>query len=641
MQLTIASLAVTAGFFFTYLFDEDASFSSRMFAGVPIGFAIIAFAGFITTPFVTFEKSILLAGLACACSLVLLIKAAVRSQVCADWAKITLSFKAIFTLSRRSMVTLGTYSFLAAVLCLALARVMFTKSDGIYTGFTNNLGDLPFHLQIITSFVNANNFPPNDPTYTGSRFTYPFLADLLTAIFVRADASLRGAQFMQSFCLLGALMGLLYRWAYEMTGDRLASAIAPILVVFSGGLGWFNFLRDTWSSPQGPWHVLLHPPRDYTIIAGTGWRWGNALTTLLVPQRSILFGLPIALIIFTQWWLVLRDSFQTDSSTRKIVSRRMLASGVLAGILPLVHTHTWMIVMAMAAFMALIFRKWGAWVFFLIPAVVLAAPQVTWMLHGSAVRTSAFWEWHFGWDRGNENAFWFWFKNTGLFIPALVAAVLWRRKEKYLAPPRLMMFYAPFTLCFLVPNVVTLAPWVWDNIKVLFFWYIASVPFVSLLLAYWLRQRPAWRLVAGIVLLALTFAGSLDIWRIISKSTEFKEFGAEGVTIAAQILERTEPRALILHAAVYDSPVYLTGRPSLLGYPGWAWTRGLDPAERETAIKHIYAGSKEAVALVKLYRVKYILLGPQELMTMPVNYGFLSRYSKIAVTPNYELYTIE
>ena len=38
-------------------------------------------------------------------------------------------------------------------------------------------------------------------------------------------------------------------------------------------------------------------------IPDTTWRWGNAVSTLLVPQRGMLLGLALAVIVFTQWWL--------------------------------------------------------------------------------------------------------------------------------------------------------------------------------------------------------------------------------------------------------------------------------------------------------------------------------------------------
>ena len=97
----------------------------------------------------------------------------------------------------------------------------------------------------------------------------------------------------------------------------------------------------------------------------------------------------------------------------------------------------------------------------------------------------------------HHNIVWFWFVNTGLFIPLLVVCLAWR--GKFALPPRLLKFYAPFLLCFIVPNLVKVAPWIWDNIKVLFLWYVASVPLVAWLLARWWQQRSAFRWLAPAV----------------------------------------------------------------------------------------------------------------------------------------------
>ena len=37
--------------------------------------------------------------------------------------------------------------------------------------------------------------------------------------------------------------------------------------------------------------VLLRLPHDYTV-SGTDWRWGNMVTALLLPQRSLLLDSP-------------------------------------------------------------------------------------------------------------------------------------------------------------------------------------------------------------------------------------------------------------------------------------------------------------------------------------------------------------
>ena len=77
--------------------------------------------------------------------------------------------------------------------------------------------------------------------------------------------------------------------------------------------------------------------------------------------------------------------------------------------------------MGMGACLTLInLRRWREWLAFLVVASVIAIPQLLWSTHGSAVSTRAFIGWKFGWDNSNENFFWFWFKNTGLFIPLLI-----------------------------------------------------------------------------------------------------------------------------------------------------------------------------------------------------------------------------
>ena len=176
-------------------------------------------------------------------------------------------------------------------------------------------------------------------------------------------------------------------------------------------------------------------------------------------------------------------NLRVSASPLLSVSPRMLAAGVIAGMLPLIHAHSFIATMGVAGVLALInIKKWREWLAFIVVASVIAIPQMLWSTHGSAVSTKQFIGWELGWGHANENVFWFWFKNTGFFIPLLVAALLWKT-DRYLVSRKLLLFYLPFTLCFIVPNMVKLAPWIWDNIKILYYWWIASAPIVALLLA--------------------------------------------------------------------------------------------------------------------------------------------------------------
>jgi uncharacterized membrane protein len=230
--------------------------------------------------------------------------------------------------------------------------------------------------------------------------------------------------------------------------------------------------------------------------------------------------------------------------------------------------------------------------------------------------------------------------NTGLFIPLLAAALLWRRST-FKLPSRILKFYTPFIFCFVVPNLIKVAPWVWDNIKVLFLWYVASVPLVAWFLARWWQQRSFFRWIAPAVLASLLLAGALDVLRVISEASEYREFDAHGIAAASLLSAQAAPRAVVLHAPTYNSPVFLTGRRSLLGYPGWMWSRGLDYSQRSADIEHIYSGGPEAEGLLRQYNVDYVLVGPLELAAFKVNEQFWSKYKRLSPEGAYRVYQIK
>jgi len=337
----------------------------------------------------------------------------------------------------------------------------------------------------------------------------------------------------------------------------------------------------------------------------------------------------------------------------------MIAAGIVAGLLPLVHAHSFVVVMAIGACLALLQRRWREWIVFAAVASLIALPQMWWSTRGSAVSASTFFGWEFGWDHGNENPVWFWFKNTGLFIPAIVAALLWRGK-KPLVSRRLLLFYLPFTLCFIVPNVLKLAPWIWDNVKVLFYWWLASAPLVALLVSRLWHYGSIRRGLSIALFVCISLAGALDVGVIVSRSEVYKAlyrqfldestieqffvsgqyqvFDRNGLEFAELVKQQTRPRSLLVHAPVHNTPIFLTGRRSLMGYPGHIWTHGLEFREREAEIKRIYSGAPDAESLIKKYGIEYAVVGPLERMSMPVNEQFFSHFEKVGEIGDYRLY---
>ena len=748
ISLALSFIAVASGTLLTYTYEDDAPLVSRLCSGACIGFGAMGLVGFIIASFLGLTMvTLALTAAILSLAFVLVINEKFRSALNDDFDR---ALRAISRASskpdRWAFIYFLFYAAVATVMWSVFSRALLDKPEGIYTGVLNNYGDLPFHISVITRFAFGQNFPPEDPTFAGVRFTYPFLTDFISAMFVRAGATLRDSLFIENYIISVALVGVLHRFGRQLVRNPTAAILTPVLIILNGGFGWALLYDDVNKSDGGVFQVLRHIPHSYTILPdiAQGWRWGNSVTSLLVPQRGFLLGIPLVAIVFTQWWVAMNSAKGKEESAKaKVTSsakkpqssllgssrfalgalpaRRMLAAGAIAGLLPLIHAHSFIAVMMVGAFLVpWVFRRgWIAyavtafvalllysfalhfdmvtatrakfaivalaialsvsllfllpmthlrlWICFFVLAVGIGAPQIAWSTHGSAVKMESFAAWKFGWDSDQETPLaakaiepqalntappmrawanrslyvaWFWLKNTGAFIPLLIAALLWKRDD-YLVSRKLLIFYLPFTLCFIVPNIFKLAPWIWDNVKILFYWWIASAPIVALLLAR-LWESSAWQrgLAAGLLII-LTLAGGLDVFALATHQGEYEEFDREGVNFAEMIKERTPPAATILHAPIHNTPVFLTGRRSLMGYPGHIWTHGLDYGPREAEIKRIYAGTPDAESLLSKYRVDYVVIDPQEHSTMPVNEGFFSRYPEVANIGAYHLYKIK
>jgi hypothetical protein len=163
---------------------------------------------------------------------------------------------------------------------------------------------------------------------------------------------------------------------------------------------------------------------------------------------------------------------------------------------------------------------------------------------------------------------------------------------------------------------------------------------VALLLAKLWEDGFANRVLAAALFVMLTLSGALDVVPLLLRQGEYQEFDNDGIAFAEMIKERTPPTAMILHAPVHNTPVFLSGRRSLMGYPGHIWTHGLDSGLRETEIKRIYNGSFDARALLAKYKVDYVVVDPQEHSVMPVNEAFFKQFNEVATIGGYHLFKV-
>lgn len=682
-SVIIICLIAFGGMALTYLVVDDESFMWRLAAGSIVGSALFGLIGFVLA--LGFGFGVVTVGIAMAVTVlpvVLLTRKEYGGNFRHDWAKAKGKFQG-GTLKR--FAGFGYYAFFFVLFWFFFGQALFETAQGIFTGGTQNLGDLPFHLGAIYSFTDGNNFPPQNPSFSGARFSYPFIADFLTACFMKAGADVKSAMFVQNLTWAFSLVVVLERFTVKLTGSKLAGRIAPFLLVFSGGLGFAGFFKDYWAGAKGLWDLLWALPRDYTI--GDNYRWGNSLVVLFITQRSILLGMPLTIMVLGYLWRTFSiepgkpspsEAFGAghDKKNKKNAKEvpktttvggyshllRPLLVGLLAGTLPLIHLHSLAVLFVVTGFL-FIFKpsKWLSWVVFGAGVGVIAIPELLWSMSGTATETSKFIGWNFGWDKRDDNFLWFWVKNTGLVIPIIAAGIYLlfsRSKDEDAAKPAekhgnedvsglrgraisLSLFYVPFVFIFVVSNVVKLAPWEWDNIKVLIYWFVGSIPLIAYAIAWAWSKGTVFKVVTGCVLMTLTLAGALDIWRTASGQVKAKVFDADARNIAEQIKQKVPPNALFLNAPTYNSAVVLSGRRSFMRYSGHLSSHGIDYSVREDETKLIYQGGGMANVFLRDNNIEYVLMSPEERKELQAKDETFAKYPVIAESGQYKVYKIK
>ncbi len=654
LSLVLIIVITAGGFGLTYRLDNSAAFMWRVAAGNIIGSALFGVACFFLSLLAGFNYFSIIAPALLIFAAVLIVKRKDSAKIFEhDWDKAKGRIER-FTFGR--VKTLSYYAFFIILFIAFFDRAMIVTDSGIFTGASNNLGDLPFHLGAIFGFSDGNNFPPQNPSFADAKFTYPFVADLLTAVMVKLGAGVKDAMLLQNVTWAFALLVILERFAAAVTKNRLAGKIAPFLLFFSGGLGFAWFMKDYWQGSQGIFDLLWNLPKDYTI--GEVFRWGNSMVVLFITQRSILLGMPLALIVLTYLWKIFAG--ETESSTEKsktsFSEKQMLfascLTGVVAGTLPLIHAHSLFVLFVVSAFLMLFsLGKWKEWFAFAGGTAVLSVLLLIWMLVGSASGTSEFIGWHFGFDARGANIVWFWIKNTGLFVPVAFAGLIvisfFRNNDKQTEesdktsfPVVYFLFAVPFILLFLVSNVVKFAPWEWDNIKVLIYSFVGMIPFAAFAVAYLWENKLVFKVIAGGVFAVLIAAGALDVWRTASFQMEYQVFDRDAVEVAEEIRDRTKPNALFLNAPTYNTAVVLSGRRSLMRYIGHLSSHGIKYQEREADLKKIYAGEATADVMLKKYGIEYVLVSPLETQTLTVNEEYFARKELIIQSGSYRVYKV-
>ena len=511
--------------------------------------------------------------------------------------------------------------FAPVFLYLFNTHMLQVGPDGaIYSGGESSYYDMAFHAAITTSFVHGANFPPVYTPMPPAPLLYPFLPDFLTALLAVMGMSLHTALVATAVPLILALTGIFYFFALRLVslvgklGEARAvraAVIATLLFLLNGGIGFVYFFQDWQTSGKSLWQFLATLKANYSHLPAKALVWPNVVTDMLLPQRTSLFGLSLGFIVLTCFAIAWAQRETTDASAKWKGWRALLVAGVLTGLLPLFHAHTYMAVGLISGILFLL-RPRRVWLVFWLPAIVLAAPRFI-ELSGH-LASAGFFRFQPGW-RGQDESSWmiFWFRNVGL--PGLLIIPAWLSSSR-----SLRLFYVPFLVLLALALLVVFSPNDYDNLKLMTYWQAAS----AVLIASWLSriaERPLGR-ICSIAIIALSVcSGALAI---LAESHSSKVmFGRDEVAVADFVKANTKPHSLFLTAPSLHQPILsLAGRAVVRGPTAWLWSHGYPFAEREADVRAIYAGRDDALELLRYYGVDYIYLGPRENEELKINRGF-------------------
>ncbi len=506
-----------------------------------------------------------------------------------------------------------------ALVCFALPLTVFSaylqhthtlrEVDGALHVGQSTYGDLCMHLSIITS-MPGSAIPLDYNFLPGTTMGYPILTDGLSASLYMLGLPLRW-----SIIVPGTLMSALVYAGYlllarQMSGKTSVALLAGVLLFFNGGLG---FLYDFDLAGSDTSRIAEIFTGYYTTPANQpeyNLRWSNLVVDLLLPQRTFLGG----------WTLLLPALYLSREAFLRPRLSSFGKAAVFAGALPLVQTHAFAalgLYCAGALVWALCTRReerralLAGGGLYLGVTLALTLPQLlafTFQQAGS----EGFVRLHFNWVNYANGEFvdfypWFWAKNVGLPLLAMVCALLdWRRTHR--------MDAVGAAVIFVVAELVLFQPLEYDNNKLFYVWYLLMLPMAASWCAeLWKRLAPhrSRVLLAALFLSGSVLSGALSMGR--EAASDYQLFSAAEAEAAEYINENLERDALFMTGAHHNNPVYtLCGRDIVCGPSLFLHWHGLDYQGRIAEVMAFYRDPAGQRDILDRYGVSYVYLSDWE-----------------------------
>jgi hypothetical protein len=445
-------------------------------------------------------------------------------------------------------------------------------------------GDLPFHWHMIKYLSRAPEVWPENNLYGADRLRYAFGVNWLSALLHRHGLPMTTVIVVPLLLSVVAVFQQLWKWA----------GLWAVVAFFASGGGWLLPITS-WPTIWGPGDQLA---------------WKNLFLSILVTQRGFWFALPAGI-----YWLRFLIEMQKNPWLATPEKWRFIFA--IWAFLPFFHLHTFVILTVFGVVTCLwsplrqdwksILKQSLAWAW--IPLIFIAQ-SLSFKNTQAAVR--------FVWNWMSDSMAWTfsWGVNFGPWpVVVIFLALAWGtplnfRGQKILSGQegRIFAVWIAFGILF---SHLMLAPWNWDQTKILLWVYLGISVAMGQVVARTLPRAAALVLLVVLHLPGLVqFSGGLG-----PQMGKHAIWAREDLRSVQNLVSMLPVEERVLVAPSPHHPILATGQPLVAGYMGHLWSQGLSTRGLEDFLKTWVRDPSDPSLVSSPFRQlksRYLLWGPLE-----------------------------
>jgi len=584
-----------------------------------------------------------------------------------------LSLKKHFHKNKGKLLTIILLlTFIIFHLYLISQTFLIDKYGNIRSTITG-YGDIPLHLTQITKFAFQNPINLGEPIFYGQRLDYSFLINLLSGLILRITGNFSFSVLAPAF-LFAACNIILAFWIYQkFLKNNLLAYLSVLLFYLGSGFGALIYIQKALDNKLNPAQFI-----NYLIQ--------NNITTVVrfdskYPAQNIDFGAPLSLVFLHQraffmgfFGFLICVLFLILMSKNNSLKFASIFAGISFGLLPLAHTHSFIVMsITIFSFMVVsILKKDFAYLRKLLIAViigvVIAAPQIIYLTVGNSALTQSagFIVPRLGWmvpptigaiaypsgqlpTMLSFSFLQFLLLNFGVILPTFLICVIkiFIKRNLFAKTNSMLIFSFALSglLLFSLVQIIKLQPWDFDDNKLLVYFQFFSIPMILLVIKNVFEHKKITGIFIAAVFITLAlFSGIIDMLPRLAMTPDTLPviFALDSQSMANYIKTAIPQNELILTGTDHRNPVdALAGRPVLVGYPGWLWSRGINYSTRAEEVSHFYAFPSRGNPLLKEFNIRYVLLDNQTVSNFKADKQvFDNNFPIIYHTGQYTLYKI-